>query len=102
MTLEEAKRLRGMSLEEQKAEMLDRISDSIRAHAKHIAMLKAISRQMNGIEPEDFDKALNRELEKAWGRVKDADENQLAIMALGELMANGIKPIILADETEGK
>lgn len=100
MTLEEAKRLRSMSCEEQKAELLDGISDNIRSHAKHIAMLKAISRQVNGIEPEDFDKALNRQLDKEWDKLKGKNQEQLAMIALGYLMEKGIKPIILADEME--
>lgn len=89
LTNEERERLRKMSEEERKRELLDSTSDAVRHEARHLAMLKAISYRENGIEPEEFDAALERELRKAWDRVKDKSSVELAIMGLFEMASNG-------------
>jgi len=78
-----------MTQEEQKAELLDGISDSVREIARKIAMIKAIAKNENGIDPEDFDKAVEKELRKAWDKVKDKNSMELAIMGLFEMATAG-------------
>ena len=84
--------IRNMSLEERKAEMLDAISDAVREMVKRIAMLKAISYRENDIAPEDFDTVFNRELSKAWEKVKDKQSHELAAMALLDMLSKGLDP----------
>ena len=86
---EERERFRQMTQEEQKAELLDGISDSVREIARKIAMIKAIAKNENGIDPEDFDKAVEKELRKAWDKVKDKNSMELAIMGLFEMATAG-------------
>lgn len=86
---EERERFFKLSEEERKAEMLDSISDAVRVEAHHLAMLKAISNKENGIEPEEFDKAFERELNKAWNKVKDKSSVELAFIGMLEMATNG-------------
>ena len=53
------------------------------------SMLKAISNKENGIEPEEFDKAFERELNKAWNKVKDKSSVELALIGMLEMATNG-------------
>ena len=92
MSKEEVLRFKNMSLEEQRADLLDSASDAIRGIAKQIAMIKAISYRKNNIAPEDFDAVLNRELSKAWEKVKDKQSHELAAMAFLEMISNGADP----------
>lgn len=89
---EDIERIRSMTPEEQYAEMLDTLSDMIRGFAKRIAMNKAIAYREHNVAPEDFDAALERELRKAWNKVKDKTAHELALMAFLELISNGMDP----------
>ena len=86
MNLEEFKKL---DHEGQRAELFDNMSDAVRQMAKKLMMMKAIAKNENNLAPEDFDKALERELKKEWDKVKDKDSHQLAIMGLLEILADG-------------
>lgn len=92
LSMDEKMRIRNMSPEEQRAELLDSISDAVREMAKKIAMMKAISYRENDIAPEDFDTVLNRELSKAWEKVKDKQAHELAAMALFDMLSKGLDP----------
>lgn len=95
LSKEEIKRIESMSDEEKTQELLDGISDVVRTISGRLMMVKAIAYRENDIAPEDFDKALERELRKAWNKVKDKTSEELALMAFAELVANGANPIEL-------
>lgn len=86
MNIEEFKKL---DHEEQRAQLLYDMSDSVRHMAKKLMMMKAMAKNENDLAPEDFDKALERELKKEWDKVKDKNSHQLAIMGLLEIVADG-------------
>ncbi len=81
-----------LDYEEQGAQLFDEISDSVRQMAKRLMMMKAIAKNEHDLAPEDFDKALERELKKEWDKVKDKDSHQLAIMGLLDMISNGAAP----------
>lgn len=89
LTMEENLRFRNMSPEERSEELLNSTSDAVRDMAKKLAMLKAIAHVENGVAPEDFDKAWEREFRKAWDKVKNKTGQELAVMALLDMMAGG-------------
>ena len=87
MNIEDFKKL---DCEEQRAALFDDMSDAVRSMAKKLMMMKAMAKNEHDLAPEDFDKALERELKKEWDKVKDKDSHQLAIMGLLELAAGGV------------
>ena len=87
MNIEDFKKL---DYEEQRAQLFDDMSDEVRHMAKSLMMMKAIAKNEHDLAPEDFDKALERELKMEWDKVKDKDSHQLAIMGLLELAAGGV------------
>lgn len=89
ITMEEKLKFRNMSQEEQREELLNSTSDAVRDLAKKLTMIKAITHVENGIALEDFDKAWEREFGKAWGKVKNKTGQELAVMALLDMMADG-------------
>lgn len=79
----------GKTIEEIKADTLDKTSDTVRSMAFRMAMLKAISYRENDIAPEDFDMAWNREYAKEWEKLKDKDSQELAVIGLLDLLTSG-------------
>ena len=92
LTMEEKIRIMNMTPEERRADLLDSTSDQVRSIAKQLAMMKAIAHVESGLDPEDFDRALDRELKKAWDKVKDKNGHELAVLALLEMATNGVDP----------
>ena len=86
MNVEDFKKL---DPEEQREQLLYDMSDSVRQMTKRLMMMKAIAKNEHNLAPEDFDKALERELKKEWDKVKDKDSHQLAIMGLLDMVSNG-------------
>lgn len=83
LTMEERNRIRNMSPEE-------RTADLVRSVARKLAMMKAMAHIDGGLDPEDFDRALDRELKKEWDKVKDKSGLELAVIGLLELATNGV------------
>lgn len=69
---------------------LDSLSDAVRDLAHRIMMLKAMANTHNGINPEDFDKAFEKECTREWDKVKDKNSSELALMGMLEMLANGV------------
>lgn len=89
LSKKEKDRIFNMTPEERKADLLNSMSDAVRELARKIAMMKAIAKEENGVDPAEFDKALNRELDKAWDKVKDKNGQELALIGLLELAVSG-------------
>ena len=53
-------------------------------------MTKALANKQNGIDPEDFDKAFEKECSKEWEKVKDKSISELVLMGMLEMMASGM------------
>ena len=96
-------RLKRMTPEEKKQELLVSTSDMVKELAKKLMMMKAIAYREADLAPEEYDRALARELDRAWEKFKDKTGEELAMMALLELMAHGadVKEI-LGDENNAK
>lgn len=73
MKAEEIKRIKSMSEEERKEELLCSLSDCVRDIAEKIGSLKRSFVLRFGTE-EEFDKSLNREMERAYTKFKDMSE----------------------------
>ena len=84
------KTLMAMTVEEQREYMLDALSDAVRDMAHRIMMLKALANAHNGINPEDFDKAFEKECSKEWEKVKGKNSHELAFMGMLEMMSDGM------------
>lgn len=82
-------KINSMTEEEMKEELLDSMSDAVKDMAKKVALLKAVAKETNDIEAEDFDKAFQRELEKNYSRLKGKSGMELAIIGMGMMMASG-------------
>jgi hypothetical protein len=95
MNLEEFKKL---DHEEQRAQLFDKMSDAVRSMAEKLMMMKAIAKNEHDLAPEDFDKALERELKKEWDKVKDKDSHQLAIIGLLDIISDGGDPEKILEE----
>lgn len=78
-----------MTEEQRMDKLLNSMSDSVKEHAHHLSMLKAIAHEEAQISPEDFDDALKREMDKEWEKLKDLNGVQLALVAAADLMKNG-------------
>jgi hypothetical protein len=79
-----------MTEEEQKEASMDALSDAVRDAAHRLMMLRALANTHNGIDPEDFDKAFEKECSKEWDKVKDKSSSELALMGMLEMMAGGM------------
>ena len=95
--------LQRMTPEERKQELLVSTSDMVKELAKKLMMMKAIAYREADLAPEEYDRALARELDRAWEKFKDKTGEQLAVMALLELMSHGTDvEEILGDENNAK
>lgn len=92
--------LRNMSEEERMQYALDSLSDAVKDLAHRIMMLKAMANTHNGINPEDFDKAFEKECSKEWDKVKDKTEHELAVMGMLEMMTHGMSIEEIFGESE--
>lgn len=79
-----------MTEEERMEKSMDDLSDAVRDFAHRLMMMKAMANTHNGINPEDFDKAFEKECTKEWDKVKDKSEHELAVMGMLEMMASGM------------
>lgn len=96
-------RLKRMTPEEKKQELLVSTSDMVKELAKKLMMMKAIAYREADLAPEEYDRALARELDRAWEKFRDKTGEQLALMALLELMSHGTDvEEILGDENNAK
>ncbi len=96
-------RLKRMTPEEKKQDLLVSTSDMVKELAKKLMMMKAIAYREADLAPEEYDRALARELDRAWEKFKDKTGEQLALMALLELMSHGTDvEEILGDENNAK
>lgn len=82
-------RIKNMTPEEKKQELLVSTSDMVKELARRLMMMKAIAFREAGLAPEEYDRALARELDRAWEKFKDKTGEELALMALLELVAEG-------------
>ena len=82
-------RIKNMTLEEKKQELLVSTSDMVKELARRLMMMKAIAIREADLAPEEYDRALARELGKAWEKFKDKTKEELAFMALLELLTEG-------------
>lgn len=104
MTKERLEEIRAMTEEEMAEELLDRLSDAVKRAASDIALMKAVAKEECDVEPEEFDKALQRELRKEWNIVKDKTGEELALMAFAKMVLAGnadIEAIEIGDEEDG-
>lgn len=81
---------RDMTQEEYKEAILDLTSDAVRELARKVAMLKAVAHVDSDIDPADFDKVWEKELDKEWRRVKDKTSRELVAMAMLDMMSHGV------------
>ena len=87
MSEDEIKKFKEMSLEEQKADVLYTMSNAIRGMSEQIATMKrAFILRHDGTE-EAFDKALYRELDAAYSKVKDMTDTQLTFHMIADLVS---------------
>jgi len=82
-------RIKNMTLEEKKQELLVSTSDMVKELARRLMMMKAIAFREADLAPEEYDRALARELDRAWEKFKDKTREDLALMALLELVTEG-------------
>lgn len=83
-------------------ELLDRTSDAIKEHAHAIAMLKKACTLQTELTPEDVDKAVEKELKKAWNEVKDLTLEGYVMRIYGEMLMDGFDPEGIFGEEDGK
>lgn len=88
MKAEEIKRFESMSEEEMKEDLLCSLSDCVRDIAEKVGSLKRSFVLRFGTE-EDFDKSLNREMERAYRKFKDMSEEELHIYMVLSMAMNG-------------
>ena len=82
-------RLKRMTLEEKKQELLVSTSDMVKEFARRLMMMKAIAIREADLAPEEYDRALARELDRAWEKFKDKTGKELSLMILLEIMTDG-------------
>lgn len=82
-------RIKNMTPEERKQELLVSTSDMVKELARRLMMMKAIAFREASLAPEEYDRALARELDRAWEKFKDKTGEDLALMALLELVTEG-------------
>ena len=88
MKAEEIKRFESMSEEEKKEDLLCSLSDCVRNIAEKVGSLKRSFVLRFGTE-EEFDKSLNREMERAYRKFKDMSEEELHIYMVLSMAMNG-------------
>ena len=82
-------RLKSMTPEEKKQELLVSTSDMVKEFARRLMMMKAIAIREADLAPEEYDRALARELDRAWEKFKDKTGKELSLMILLEIMTDG-------------
>lgn len=85
-----------------KEEMVDKASDAVREYAHAIAMTKKGLTLQSDITAEEFDKALEKEMCKAWDEVKDLDLDGYIMRSLGEMLMHGVDPERVFGGEDGK
>ena len=79
-----------LSVEEQKAEMLDNLSDLVRQMAHRLAMTKAIAVTEYEMKEEDFEAAWERVYKREWRELKNKSREEMAMIVLAErIMVTG-------------
>ena len=87
---------------EEKMNFLNETSDGVKNHAHSLAMIKAMACIATDLTPEEFDIALQKELNREWEKLKDKNEHQLAIIGLLDMLNDGADVERIFGDIDGK